>query len=166
MLYANLHKSSTFVLKAKIVKTLFDTLGGNCKDQNVQHCRVLHHSKPLRAQTVGGENPRRKLEETPGVGAAKDVYWKQESETLLTSHQDHIADRRYLSMCHYGLVRTPIRFPKAMKIPAPRAAQDRELGSLPAWSEAKVRAKADLIHEAQNKKDFIAPHSKRHTNAT
>ena len=39
-----------------------------------------------------------------------------------------------------------------MKIPAPRAAQHRELSSLPAWSEAKIRAKADVIHEAQNKK--------------
>ena len=115
--------------------------------------------------TEGGETPRRKREETPGVGAAKDVHWKQKGETLLTSHQDHIADRRYLSMCHYGMVHTSIRLPKAMKIPAPRAAEDRELSSLPAWSEAKVRAKADVIHEAQNKKDFIALHSKRHIKA-
>ena len=42
-----------------------------------------------------------------------------------------------------------------MKIPAARAAVDKEwskLKHLPSWHESEVRAQADVIHEAQNKK--------------
>ena len=55
-------------------------------------------------------------------------------------------------MYHSGLVYTPIPIPKAMKIPAAKAAGDKEwdkLKTLSAWSESKVLAKS---HEAQNKK--------------
>ena len=58
-------------------------------------------------------------------------------------------------MYHFGVVRTPIPIPKAMKIPTAQAAVDKErdkLNNLPACSESKVRAQADVIHEAQNKR--------------
>ena len=55
-------------------------------------------------------------------------------------------------MCHYGLVHTPIPIPKAMKMPGAKAAVNKEwhkLNNLPVWSEYEVRAKTDVIHEAQ-----------------
>ena len=52
MLHANLENYSTFLLKTKIMKTLFITLQGNWNDQNLQQWRALHHSEPPRAQNV------------------------------------------------------------------------------------------------------------------
>ena len=58
-------------------------------------------------------------------------------------------------MCHYVLVHPPISIPKMMKIPAAKAAVEKEwnkLKNLPSWSESKVRATADVIHKAHKKK--------------
>ena len=49
------------------------------------------------------------------------------------SHQDHIVDKGYQSLCHYGLVRTPVPLLKVMKIPV-TTATDKE------WDQLKKAA--------------------------
>ena len=61
-------------------------------------------------------------------------FWKQKVKHM-NPHQNHIAERRYRSMYHFGLA---IPNPKAMKIPAAKATADKKrdkLKSLPAWIE-------------------------------
>ena len=62
----------------------------------------------------------------------------------LNSRHDHIAERGYDSMDHNGLVPTPI----------PSGQRSSIIAGLERI--AQVRAKADVIREAQNKKDFTA----------
>ena len=47
-------------------------------------------------------------------------------ETLLNYHEDHIAGRGENSLQHYNLVHIFIPMPQAMKIPAAKAAVDKE----------------------------------------
>ena len=82
------------------------------------------------------------------------VHLEAEGETLLNSHQNHIAEWGHHSMHDNGLLRSSIPILIAMKIPA-KAAVDKEwdkLNNLPAW---KVLGKADVMHEAQNKKTHV-----------
>ena len=61
-------------------------------------------------------------------------------------------------MSHYWLVHTPITIPKAMKIPAARAASDEKRlkpAMLLAWTELTVRAKANVTGEDLNKKTSV-----------
>ena len=61
-------------------------------------------------------------------------------------------------MHHCVLFYTPIPVPKAIKIPAAKAAVNIEwsnLNTLPAWSESQVRANADVTHEDQNNKTSV-----------
>ena len=63
-------------------------------------------------------------------------------ESLPNDHEDHIAGRGDNSLQHYNL----IHMPQAMKIPAAKAAVDKEwekLEEIPAWDLTKVRNKSD-----------------------
>ena len=63
--------------------------------------------------------------------------------------------RGYHSMYHCGVLDTPTPILKAMRIPATKVAVDKawdKHNNLPARSQSKVRAQADVTHEAQNKK--------------
>ena len=63
-------------------------------------------------------------------------------------HQDHIAGKRENSLQHYNL----ILMPQAMKIPAAKAAVDKEwekLEKISAWNLTKVRSKKEVIDEAR-----------------
>ena len=62
-----------------------------------------------------------------------------EGETILNSHQDHIAERGYHAMDHCGLTHTPIPIPKAKKIPAASAAVDK-LNNLPVKRRRHTRS--------------------------
>ena len=126
------------------------TRTGNWKHQRLPRCRVTTSQPALRVQDAG-EDPTR-------LNSKNCVLESLESEgqTLVNSQQDHIVLRRYHSMCHYGLVRTQMPTPKAMKIPATQAAVEGDtLIDLPSWSESKVRAKADVRREAQNKQTSV-----------
>ena len=67
-------------------------------------------------------------------------------------HQDHIAGKGENSLQHYNLVHKYIPMPQAMKIPAAKAAVDKEwekLEKIPAWNLTKVRSKKEVIDEAR-----------------
>ena len=67
-------------------------------------------------------------------------------------HQDHIAGKGENSSQHYNLGHKFIPMPQAMKIPAAKAAVDKEwekLEKLSAWNLTKVRSKKEVIEEAR-----------------
>ena len=67
-------------------------------------------------------------------------------------HQDHIAGKGENSLEHHNLVHKFIPMPQAMKIPAAKAAVDKEwekLEKISAWNLTKVRSKKEVIDEAR-----------------
>ena len=75
-------------------------------------------------------------------------------ESLPNYHEDHIAGKGDNSLLHYNLVHKFIPMPQAVKIPAAKAAVDREWEKLEknsAWDLAKVRSKKEVIDEARTK---------------
>ena len=67
-------------------------------------------------------------------------------------HQEHIAGKGENSLQHYNLVHKFIPMPQAMKIPATKAAMDKEwekLEKISAWNLTKVRSKKEVIDEAR-----------------
>ena len=65
-------------------------------------------------------------------------------ESLPNHHEDHVAGKGDNSLQHYNLVHKFIPMPQAMKIPAAKAAVDKEwekLEKIPAWDLTKVRNK-------------------------
>ena len=75
-------------------------------------------------------------------------------ESLPTHHEDHIAGKGENSLQHYNLVHKFIPMPQAMKIPAAKAAVDKEwenLCKIPPWNLTKVRSKSEVFDEARTK---------------
>ena len=75
-------------------------------------------------------------------------------ETLSKYHEDHIAGKGDNSLQHYNMVHNFIPMPQAMKIPAAKAAVDKEwekLEKIPALDKTKVRNKSEVIDEARTK---------------
>ena len=75
-------------------------------------------------------------------------------ESLPNYHEDHIAGKGENSLQHYNLVHKFIPLLQAMKIPAAKAAVDKEwekLENIPAWDLTKVRSKSEVIDEARTK---------------
>ena len=63
-------------------------------------------------------------------------------ESLPNYHEDHIAGRRDNPLQHYNLVHKFIPVPHAMKIPAAKAAVNKEwekLDKIPAWGPDKIQ---------------------------
>ena len=78
-------------------------------------------------------------------------------ESLPTHHEDHFAGKNN-SLQHYNLVHKFIPMHQAMKIPAAKAAVDKEWGKLekiPAWNLTKVRSKREVIDEARTKGEKV-----------
>ena len=75
-------------------------------------------------------------------------------EKLQTHHEDHIAGKGHNLLQHYNLVHKFIPMPQAMKIPAAKAAVDKEwekLEKISVWNLTKVRSKKEVIDEARTK---------------
>ena len=75
-------------------------------------------------------------------------------ESLPKYHEDHIAGKGDSSLQHYNLVHKFIPMFQAIKIPAAKAAVDKEwekLEKIPAWDLTKVRSKKEVIDEARTK---------------
>ena len=75
-------------------------------------------------------------------------------ESLPSYHEDHITGRWDNSQQHCNMVHKFIPMPQAMKIPAAKAAVDKEwekLEKIPAWDLTKVRSKKEVINEARTK---------------
>ena len=67
-------------------------------------------------------------------------------------HQDHIAGKGENSLQHYNVVHKFILMPQALKIPAAKAALDKDwekLEKILAWNLTKVRSKKEVIDEAR-----------------
>ena len=67
-------------------------------------------------------------------------------------HEDHIAGKGENSLQHYNLVHKFIPMRQAMKIPAAKAAVDKEwekLEKISAWNLTKVKSKKQVIDEAR-----------------
>ena len=67
-------------------------------------------------------------------------------------HQDRIAGKGENSLQHYNLVHKYLPMPQAMKIPAAKAAVEKEwekLEKISAWNLTKVRSKKEVIDEAR-----------------
>ena len=65
-------------------------------------------------------------------------------ESLPNYHEDHIAGKGDNSLQHCNLVHKFLPMPQAMKIPAAKAAVDKEwekLEKIPAWDLTKIRSK-------------------------
>ena len=76
------------------------------------------------------------------------------AETLPNHHEDHIAGRGNNSLQHYNLVHKFMLMLRAMKIPAAKAAVDKEwekLEKISACNLTKVRSKKEVIDEARTK---------------
>ena len=70
------------------------------------------------------------------------------------NHEDHIAGKGENSLQHYNLVHKFIPMPQAVKIPAAKAAVDKEwekLEKILEWNLTKVRSKKEVIDEARTK---------------
>ena len=68
------------------------------------------------------------------------------------NHEDHIAGKGENSLQHYNLVHKFIPMPQALKIPAAKAAVDKEwekLEKISAWNLTKVKSKKQVIDEAR-----------------
>ena len=73
-------------------------------------------------------------------------------ESLPNHHEDHIAGKGDNSLQHYNLVHKFIPMPQPIKIPAAKAALDKEwekLEKISAWNLTKVRSKSEVIDEAR-----------------
>ena len=73
-------------------------------------------------------------------------------DSLPNHHEDHVAGEGDNSLQHYNLVHKFIPMPQAMKIPAAKAAVDKEwekLEKISAWNLTKVRSKKKVIDEAR-----------------
>ena len=69
-------------------------------------------------------------------------------------HEDHIAGKGENSLQHYNLVHKFIPMPQTMKIPAAKAAVDKEWEKLEknsAWNLTKVKSKKEVIDETRTK---------------
>ena len=83
---------------------------------------------------------------------ASESTRRRMGESLPNHHEDHIAGKGNNSLQHYNLVHKFIPMPQAMKIPAARAAVDKEwdkLEKISAWNLTKVRSKKEVIDEAR-----------------
>ena len=72
--------------------------------------------------------------------------------SLPNHHEDHDAGKGDNSLQHYNLVHKFILVPQDMKIPATKAAVDKEwekLEKISAWNLTKVRSKKEVIDEAR-----------------
>ena len=69
-------------------------------------------------------------------------------------HENHIAGKGESSLQHYNLVHKFIPMSLAVKIPAAKAAVDKEwekLEKISAWNLTKVKSKKEVIDEARMK---------------
>ena len=74
--------------------------------------------------------------------------------SLPNHREDHIAGKGENSLEHHNLVPKFIPMPQAMKIPAAKAAVDKEwekLEKISAWNLTKVRSEKEVIDEARTK---------------
>ena len=76
-------------------------------------------------------------------------------------HEDHVAGKGENSLQHCNLVHKFIPMPQAMKIPAAKAAADKEwekLEKISSWNLTKVRSKKWSMKQSRRAQKFILHH--------
>ena len=87
------------------------------------------------------------------LGASESTRLRM-GESLPNHHEDHVAGKGDNSLQHYKMVHKFIPMHQVMKVPAAKAAVDKEwekLAKIAAWNLTKVRSKKDVIDEARTK---------------
>ena len=72
--------------------------------------------------------------------------------SIPSNHEDHVAGKGENSLQHYNLLHKFIPMPQAMKIPAAKAAVDKEwekLEKIEAWNLTEVKSQKQVIDEAR-----------------
>ena len=77
-----------------------------------------------------GEKPNKIKTKLACILKASESTRLRVGESLPTHHEDHIAGKGHNALQHYNLVHKFIPMPQAMKIPAAKAAVDREWENL------------------------------------
>ena len=86
--------------------------------------------------------------------ASESTRLRRKNLYRIMYHEDHIAGKVDNSPQHYNLVHKFHPMPQGMKIPAAKAAVDKEwekLENIPAWDLTKVRSKSEVIDDARTK---------------
>ena len=90
--------------------------------------------------------------------AASESTGLRVGESLPNRHEDHIAGKGDNLLHNFYLVHKFIPMPQALKIPAAKAAADKEwekLEKISAWNLTKVRIKKEVIDEARTKGEKV-----------
>ena len=96
--------------------------------------------------------PSMLLHRPRGAGSVGRSELAQWFEDYQQGRWDQIAGKGENSLQHYSLVHKFISMPQAMKIPAAKAAVDKEwekLEKISAWNLTKVKSKKQVIDEAR-----------------
>ena len=110
-------------------------------------------SKKNKHGETRGESNEIKSKPACILEASESTRMRKE-ESFPKYHEDHIAGKVDSSLQHYYLVHKLIPTSRAMKIPAAKAAVDKEwekLEKIPTWNLTKVRSKSEVIDEARTK---------------
>ena len=113
-------------------------------------CKTSKNSQHV---VTGGKSNEIKSKLACTLEASESTRFRME-ESLPKYHEDHIAGKGDNSLQHYNLVHKFIPMSQAMKIPAAKAAVDKEwekLEKIPAGNLTKVRSKKQVIDEARTK---------------
>ena len=110
--------------------------------------RCSHPSAPQNRTVRAGRSPKN----TSSILEADESTRIRMGNSIPQNHEDHIAGKGENSLQHYNLVHKFIPMPQAMKIPAAKAAVDKEwekLEKISAWNLTKVKSKKQVIDEAR-----------------
>ena len=110
-------------------------------------CKIMKNNK--KCGSSGSKKIKTKL---ACILEASESTRLRMGESLPTHHEDHVAGKGDNSLQHCNVVHKFIPMPQAMKIPAAKAAVDKEwekLEKIPAWDLTKVRSNSEGIDEAR-----------------
>ena len=113
-------------------------------------CKI---SKNNQNWATGGKSNEIKLKLACILEASESTRLRM-GKSLPNSHEDHIAGKEDTSRQQKNLVHKFIPMLQATKIPAAKAAVDKEwekVEKIPAWNLTKVRSKSEVIDEARTK---------------
>ena len=137
-------------LRTRYLKKPFRMLARNWKHQWLPLCLARQARKSKHGETRGKTNDfKSKL---ACIMEASESTRIRMEESLPNYHEDHIAGKGDNSLQHYNLGTQIFPMPQAMKIPAAKAAVDKEwekLEKILAWDLTKVRSKSEVVDEAR-----------------
>ena len=129
---------------------LWDKMGKNAKLKALaMPCKIIKSNK-----NCGSGASNKIKSKLACILEASESTRLRMGESLPNYHEDQIAVKGENSLQHYNFVHKFIPMPQAMKIPAAKAAVDKEwekLEKISAWNLTKVRSKKEVIDEARTK---------------